>query len=314
MNAKPPMPDFQATIQNCISQLSTVIQGKDRALKQTLACILANGHLLLEDLPGTGKTSLAQALAQVLGLDYARVQFTSDLLPADVIGTTIYDQQAQQFHFQRGPIFTQLLLADEINRSSAKTQSALLEAMAERQVTVDGQSYSLAKPFFVIATQNPQSQFGTFPLPESQLDRFMMSVSIGYPDYAAELSLLRGDSGREFLAALSAMLDASGIVQVQQQVSSIRCSDTLLAYIMRLVTATREHSQLSYGVSPRAALALVQASKAWAFIDGRDFVIPEDIQALIKNVWQHRLLYAASTQQDAVAILDGIVETTAVNI
>ena len=297
-----------------VSTLSTVIQGKDLQIKKSLACLLASGHILFEDLPGTGKTSIAQALSKVLGLDYSRIQFTSDLLPADVLGAMIFEQSSNQFHFQKGPVFTQLLLADEINRSSAKTQSALLEAMAEEQITVDGDAYPLDKPFFVIATQNPQSQFGTFPLPESQLDRFMLSVSIGYPDFESEKSLLRGDTGRGNIAKLASVLNAETILSLREEVKSVHCSDSLLDYVLRLVKATRSHVKLSYGISPRGALALVEAAKAWAFIHQRDYVIPEDVQALLMNAWQHRLLYAASSSIEAGAIIEQILENTVVNV
>ena len=304
----------EQAISQALEQVSKVIRGKDEQLKKSLACVFSGGHILFEDLPGTGKTSLAQALSKVLGLDYSRVQFTSDLLPSDVVGSTIFDQESSSFSFQKGPVFTQLLLADEINRTTPKTQSSLLEAMAEQQVTVNGEAYPLDQPFFVIATQNPQTQFGTFALPESQLDRFMISLSLGYPDFESEKSLLKGETGREKLSQLSACFSPVSIQRIKSQVNQVHLSDSLVDYILRLVIQTREHAQLEYGISPRGALALSSVSKAWAFIHGRDYVIPEDVQALLLNTWQHRLVHAASSSLEARAIIHRLLDETPVNL
>lgn len=300
-------------ISQALASIGEVIKGKDESLKKSLACLFAGGHILFEDLPGTGKTSVAQALSKVLGLEYSRIQFTSDLLPSDVIGSVIFEQTNHRFSFQKGPLFTQLLLADEINRSSPKTQSALLEAMAEQQVTVDGETYPLAQPFFVIATQNPKTQFGTFALPESQLDRFMLSLSLGYPDLSSEKSLLKGETGREKLKYLQASFSAESLESIKVLVAAVHVSDSLIDYILRLVTQTREHPQLEYGISPRGALAITHAAKAWAFIHHRDYVIPEDIQALLLNAWQHRLIHAASSSVEARTIIRQLLDETPVN-
>ncbi len=296
-----------------IKSVESLLRGKSQSIQLSFACLLAGGHLLLEDLPGMGKTTLAMALAKVLGLQYARVQFTSDLLPSDILGSTIFDKDSSSFRFHQGPIFNQLLLADEINRSTPKTQSALLEAMSERSISVDGTSYPLPQPFFVIATQNPLTQLGTYPLPESQLDRFMLSISLGYPDAHSERLMLKGVSGRELLEQVTAQLSAEKILQMQKLVQSINLSDALLDYVQALIAATRQHPDLQYGISPRGALALVKAAKAWAFIQRRDFVIPEDIQLLIKPVFLHRLTPAAHSAADALAIIDAIVQQTAVS-
>lgn len=304
---------IQTSLKQALEALGTVLSGKDLAIKKMLACMLAGGHVLIEDVPGTGKTSVAQSMARVLNLDYSRIQFTADLLPSDVLGSMIYEQKTATFRFQQGPIFTQLLLADEINRTSPKTQSALLEAMAEGQVTIDGKAYPLDKPFFVIATQNPSSQFGTFALPESQLDRFMLSLSIGYPSLASEKSLLQGLSGREQIAHLPAVFDSQQLLSLQTQVKSVQASESLIDYILRLVTFTREHEKLDYGISPRASLSLLACAKAWALIHGRDYVIPEDVQALIINAWLHRLIYAANSLSEAEAILFEMLKTVPVN-
>ena len=303
-----------ASIQQALASIREVIGGKDEQIKKSLACLFAGGHILFEDLPGTGKTSVAAALSKVLGLDYSRIQFTSDLLPSDVIGSVIFEQSNNTFRFQRGPVFTQLLLADEINRTSPKTQSALLEAMAEQQVTVDGKTYPLAQPFFVIATQNPYTQFGTFALPESQLDRFMLSLSLGYPDIDTEKSLLKGETGREKLKGLSASFTTESIQHIKTLVTKVHVSDALIDYVLRLVTQTREHTKLAYGISPRGALALVDVAKSWAFIHQRDYVIPEDIQALLSNTWQHRLVHAASSSVEARHIIHQLLDETAVNV
>lgn len=269
--------------------IGTVLLGKDRQVKLALSCLFSQGHLLIEDLPGMGKTTLAQALARVLGLDFKRVQFTNDLLPGDILGFNMYDQAQQAFHFQAGAIFSQVLLADEINRATPKTQSALLEAMEEKQVTLDGETRALPSPFFVIATQNPSSQAGTYPLPESQLDRFMMRISLGYPSIESEKQLLKGLDAREQLANLKALFTATELIEVQKAVLDITATDTLIDYIQRLVLTTRVDSSFDYGLSPRGSMALLRAAKAWALLSGRQHVIPEDVQNIFHAVAAHRI-------------------------
>ncbi|HYB51083.1 MAG TPA: AAA family ATPase [Burkholderiaceae bacterium] len=275
--------------QACATRIATVIVGKDLQIRQSLTCLLAGGHLLIEDAPGVGKTTLAHAIAISLGLPFRRIQFTSDLLPSDVIGVSVYERSSAQFIFHPGPIFSEVLLADEINRASPKTQSALLEAMEESQVSIDGMARPLPQPFFVIATQNPLHQVGTFPLPESQLDRFLMCISLGYPDHAAERSLLAGDSRRDMLKAMPAMSRASDLLSAQQEVKQVFCSDALLDYVQALLAHTRTSGTYVEGLSPRAGLALLAAARAWAWLDGRDHVIPEDVQNVVPGVVGHRL-------------------------
>jgi MoxR-like ATPase len=272
-----------------LGAIERVILGKPTQVRLCLACLLARGHLLIEDVPGVGKTTLAHALAHLLGLSWQRVQFTSDLLPADIIGVSVFERGTQQFHFKRGPLFTQLLLADEVNRASPRTQSALLEAMEERQVSVDLTTYRLPEPFFVVATQNPHEQRGTFALPESQLDRFLMRVSLGYPDAASERRLLQGDEPREQLAQMAAALDPAAILGMQHTVRQVHRSAPLLDYVQRLVEHSRTRSDLKLGLSPRAALGLLRAAQAHAFIAGRDTALPEDVQAVLPAVVAHRL-------------------------
>lgn len=276
-------------VSSVVDAINSAILGKHRQVKLALTCVLAKGHLLIEDLPGMGKTSLSKVMAKVLGLDHQRVQFTSDLLPADIIGAAIYDRNDSQFVFQEGPVFTELLLADEVNRATPKTQSALLEAMEERQVSVEGQTRALPEPFFVIATQNPGHQVGTYPLPESQLDRFLMRISLGYPDPKVETDLLKGHSGNRLLAQTKTVIDKAQLIALQKQVDTITVSDIVLEYIMQLVEYTRQSKSIHHGLSPRGGLALVNACKAWAFIDSRDFVMPEDVQAVFQAVADHRL-------------------------
>ena len=279
-----------STSERCLEALSTVIRGKDQEIRLALCCLLAKGHLLIEDLPGMGKTALALSLARLLGLDFQRVQFTSDLLPADIVGISVFDQQTAAFQFRAGPVFTQLLLADEINRASPRTQSALLEAMEERQVTIEGQARALPEPFIVIATQNPLTQHGTFPLPESQLDRFLLRISMGYPHSDAEKAILQGEAGRYRVNELPVVMTPPELMQMQQQVSQVHASDMLLDYVLRLLKATRENGYFTNGLSPRGGLALLQAARAWAYIAGRDYLIPEDVQAVFVPVAGHRLV------------------------
>lgn len=275
-------------IETIVDQVSQVILGKKNVIRLALSCLLARGHLLLEDIPGIGKTTLAQALSRSLGLSLKRIQFTSDLLPADVIGTNIFDPATGQFQFRHGPVFCQCLLADEINRSGPKTQSALLEAMEEEQVTVDGQTYPLQRPFFVIATQNPVHQLGTYPLPESQLDRFLMKLSLGYPEAWAERQLLNGFDRREKLAAIKAVADGNGIERWQTQSSQVFVDEKIYVYVQSLLNHSRQNGYL-HGLSPRAGMGLLNAARAWAWIEGRDHVYPEDVQTVFPAVVNHRL-------------------------
>lgn len=285
-------------IQRALEQLSAVILGKEEQLKLALSCLLARGHLLIEDLPGMGKTTLSHALAGVLGLKYNRIQFTSDLLPADILGVSIFEREAGsdigRFRFHPGPVFTQLLLADEINRATPKAQSALLEAMEEGQVTVEGETRPLPMPFFVIATQNPVSQSGTFPLPESQLDRFLMRIQLGYPNEKAERELLEGRDRRTMASNLKPLLTTQELAQLQQQVNSVQASASVLDYVQRIIAFTRYEGGYQYGLSPRGSLALLRSAKAWALVDGnRQHLLPEDIQAVLPAVVDHRLAEAA---------------------
>ena len=276
-------------IQPVIDQVSQVILGKDRQIRLALACLLARGPLLIEDLPGVGKTTLAHVLARTLGLDFQRIQFTSDLLPADILGVSVYDRDSASFKFHPGPVFTRMILADEINRATPKSQSALLEAMEEHQVTVEGETRALPEPFFVIATQNPAYQVGTFPLPESQLDRFLMRIELGYPDARAERALLQGEDRRTLADALRPALSAADLDALQAAVRACFVSDALLDYIQALLAYTRHTPRYVNGLSPRAALALLHAAQAWALIEGRDSVLPEDVQAVLPAVVGHRL-------------------------
>ncbi len=283
------LPDSTALLAEVVAQINQVILGKDRQVRLALACLLARGHLLIEDLPGVGKTTLAQVLARTLGLEFKRIQFTSDLLPADIIGVSTYRAGQDRFEFHPGPVFAPVVLADEINRATPKTQSALLEAMEERQITSDGVTHALPEPFFVIATQNPRHQIGTFPLPESQLDRFLLRIDLGYPDRDAERELLKGTSRRAMLLDLEARLTPTQIVEMQQAVDAVRASNPLLDYIQDLTDATRESGEFSHGLSPRAGLALLHAAKAWALLDERVMVLPEDVQTVAMGVITHRL-------------------------
>ncbi|HBO2737350.1 TPA: AAA family ATPase [Pseudomonas aeruginosa] len=277
------------TLEACLKAVDEILLGKDRQVRLALACLLARGHLLIEDLPGMGKTTLSHALARVLGLSFQRIQFTSDLLPGDILGTSVFDKDSGQFVFHPGPIFAELVLADEINRATPKSQSALLETMEEGQVTIEGATRPLPEPFFVIATQNPASQGGTFSLPESQLDRFLMRLSLGYPGRAAERSLLLGEARRDLLPRLEPLLDHAALAAFQAEVPKVRASDALVDYVLRLVDATRTQPAFALGLSPRGSLALLAAARAWALLAGRDYVIPEDVQAVLPAVAGHRL-------------------------
>ena len=289
-------------------QVTQVVVGKDQQVRLALTCLLAGGHLLLEDLPGVGKTTLAHALAISLCLKFNRVQFTSDLLPADVAGISVYEREKNDFMFHPGPIFTQVLLADEINRATPKTQSGLLEAMEERQVSADGVTRALPEPFFVIATQNPANQVGTVPLPESQLDRFLMCLSLGYPDAAAERALLMGEDRRAMLRALEPAMQPEQLAQAQRALKEIHVSPALVTYVQALAQASRQNGLFAEGLSPRAAIALLQAGRAWAALEGRDHVIPEDIQAVLVPVCAHRLRPLRSAHGQALASRDLVLQ------
>ncbi|UYG07247.1 AAA family ATPase [Halomonas sp. M4R1S46] len=284
-----------------LAGLEGVVLGKSREVRLALCCLLARGHLLIEDLPGLGKTTLAQSLARVTGLDMQRLQFTSDLLPADVLGVSVFDPREASFRFHPGPIFHGLVLADEINRATPKTQSALLEAMEESRVTVEGETRDLPDPFFVIATQNPQEQAGTFPLPESQLDRFLMRLSLGYPDPRAEREILRGRAGRATLEMLPPLLDAGTLRRWQDRCETIHVAEPLFDYLQALAAASREHPELSWGLSPRGVLSLLRAARAWALLAGRDHVLPDDVQAVWVPVAGHRLSSGRRETGEAVA-------------
>ncbi len=290
---------MQNAIQQLLDSANQVILGKPRQVRLALCCLLARGHLLIEDIPGVGKTTLAHTLAKLLGLNYQRIQFTSDILPADIIGSCVFDAKNHEFQFHPGPIFKQMVLADEINRATPKAQSALLEAMEERQVTVEGKTYPLPQPFFVIATQNPSHQIGTFPLPESQLDRFLMRIELGYPDHQAERQLLTGQSRHSLCESLPVQLPPEHLQKIQQAVNQVYVSAALLDYCQAIIKFTRDSPDYHCGLSPRAGLALLTAAKAWAFMDRRDAVIPEDLQAVLAAVAGHRLR-AGNTQSEAI--------------
>jgi MoxR-like ATPase len=297
-------PDSLAAV---LAAASGIILGKERQIRLALSCLLARGHLLIEDLPGVGKTTLAHTLARLLGLDFQRIQFTSDMLPADILGISIFDREGGDFRFHPGPIFTQVVLADEINRATPKAQSALLEAMEERQVTVEGATRPLPQPFFVIATQNPAHQFGTFPLPESQLDRFLMRIELGYPDRAAERALLEGRDRRLVLAETQPLLSPEVLMAEQARAAALHVSPALYDYVQALAAHTRTAPEWKAGLSPRASLGLVAAARAWALLDGRDHVLPEDVQAVLPAVAAHRLP-AAGEQRSADELARALIE------
>jgi MoxR-like ATPase len=291
---------MNTTLKTALDQINGIVLGKPRQVRLALACLLARGHLLIEDVPGVGKTTLAHALAQTLGLQFHRIQFTSDLLPADILGAAIYDREAGGFSFHPGPIFAQVILADEINRASPKAQSALLEAMEEGQVSAEGETRPLPEPFFVIATQNPGEQVGVFPLPESQLDRFLMRIRLGYPERDAERDLLRGIDRRDLLGNLTPALDPARFLALQAAARQVRVAEALLDYLQALIAATRHDPRFAEGLSPRGGLALKHAAQAWAYLDGRDFAQPEDVQAILVAVVGHRLAPAVGvTAADA---------------
>jgi MoxR-like ATPase len=293
----------RALVENAIEEVAGVLLGKEQQLRQALCCLLAGGHLLIEDLPGMGKTTMSHALAQVLGLSYKRVQFTSDLLPADILGLSIYHREDNSFRFHPGPIFTQVLLADEINRSTPRTQSALLEAMAERQVSLEGETRALPDPFFVIATQNPLEQSGTYPLPESQLDRFLMRIELGYPAAAAERAMLQNASGPSQQLGVSQRIDTEQLHQIRAAVDSVHTSDSLLDYLQRLAERSRQPGDFAVGLSPRGVLALARSARTWALMQDRDHVLPDDVQAVLPAVAAHRLQPGSGFSGDGMALV-----------
>ena len=303
--------DAQQKLKALLGQLNTVIVGKPDQVQDCVACLLAGGHLLIEDVPGVGKTTLAHALARSFGLQFSRVQFTADLMPSDLSGVSIYERGNERFVFHPGPIFAQVLLADEINRASPKTQSALLEAMEEKQVTVEGETRALPSPFFVIATQNPHDQLGTFALPESQLDRFLMRISLGYPDRAAERELLNGRDRREMMETMQSTLSAIELQSLQQKVMEIHAADPLLDYVQELVAATRSGRWFLQGLSPRAGIAVVRAAKAQALLSGRDYVAPDDVQAILPQTVAHRLIPVGDAGRGPVEQVRAMVEAVA---
>ena len=292
--------DAQHKLQSLLNQLNTVIVGKSLQIQDCVACLLAGGHLLIDDVPGVGKTTLAHALARTFGLQFSRVQFTADLMPSDLSGVSIYERGKEAFVFHPGPIFAQVLLADEINRASPKTQSALLEAMEEKQVTIEGETRALPQPFFVIATQNPLDQIGTYALPESQLDRFLMRISLGYPDRAAERELLSGRDRRDLVDQLPGLLTPVELHHLQQQVLGIHTAGPLLDYVQDLIAATRSGQWFVQGLSPRAGIAVVRAAKAQALLSGRDYVAPDDVQAVLPQTIAHRLIPVGDAGRGAV--------------
>jgi MoxR-like ATPase len=302
--------DVTQKIQAVLNQLNTVMAGKSAQVQDGVACLLAGGHLLIEDVPGVGKTTLAHALARTLGLHFSRVQFTADLMPSDLSGVSVYERAQERFVFHPGPVFAQVLLADEINRASPKTQSALLEAMEEKQVSVEGETRPLPQPFFVIATQNPHDQLGTYALPESQLDRFLMRISLGYPERAAERELLSGNGRRDRLAQLPAVLNAGELAALQQAVARVHVAGPLLDYVQDLIAATRNGRWFLQGLSPRAGIALMQAARAQALISGRDYVAPDDVQAILPQCVAHRMIPVSDAGRGAVeqvrAMIDAV--------
>jgi MoxR-like ATPase len=301
------------SLHKVITQVEQVILGKPHQIRLALACLLARGHLLIEDLPGVGKTTLAHALARTLGLQFQRIQFTSDMLPADILGVSIFQRDSNEFKFHPGPIFAQMILADEVNRAMPKTQSALLEAMEEQQVTIEGVTRPLPSPFFVIATQNPTYQIGTFPLPESQLDRFLMRIQLGYPDAQAERGLLAGVERREIVSQLEPQMEAVELLALQQQARQIFVSPALLDYVQAIVRHTRESAHYVHGLSPRAGLSMLAAARAWAMLDEREKVLPEDVQAVLPGVASHRLQSVQEmAQRDGDQLAHELIEAVAI--
>ncbi|MDE1885554.1 MAG: AAA family ATPase [Xanthomonadaceae bacterium] len=310
--ASSPDPALAAALERAQAQVNRVVLGKAAPVRLAFACILAGGHLLIEDLPGVGKTTLAHALAATLDLSFQRIQFTSDMLPADIIGVSVYERESGVFKFHPGPLFAQLVLADEINRATPKTQSALLEAMAEQQITVDGATRKLPDPFFVVATQNPVELAGTYPLPDSQLDRFMLRIGLDYPDPAAERALLAASDRRELLAQLKPCLSAVQLAQLRNAATSVLASPALIDYVQALLAASRAHAEIRVGLSPRAGLALLAAARACALLEGRGYCVPEDVQAVFPGVAAHRLIPSAASNNSRDRLAAALLEKTPV--
>ena len=300
--------DARLKIKSILDQLNTVLVGKSLQVQDCVGCLLAGGHLLIEDVPGVGKTTLAHALARTFGLQFSRVQFTADLMPSDLAGVSVFERSKEAFVFHPGPVFAQVLLADEINRASPKTQSALLEAMEEKQVTVEGETRPLPSPFFVIATQNPHDQLGTYALPESQMDRFLMRISLGYPDRQAERQLLAGTDRRDLVTRLPPLLTADELLQLQQAVLRTHVADPLLDYVQDLIAATRSGRWFLQGLSPRAGIALVRAAQAQALTSGRDYVAPDDVQAILPQTVAHRMIPVSDAGRGAVEQVRAMLE------
>ncbi|MDT7836824.1 AAA family ATPase [Aquabacterium sp. OR-4] len=305
-------PTLAQQLTRLADQISTVIVGKRAQIDDCLACLLAGGHLLIEDLPGVGKTTLAHALAVSLGLRFARVQFTADLMPTDLIGVSVFERSSEAFAFHQGPVFTQVLLADEINRAGPKTQSALLEAMEEQQVTVDNETRPLPRPFFVIATQNPSDQLGTYPLPESQLDRFLMCISLGYPDRASERALLAGEDRRQLVERLTPVMNNEQLREAQAAVGRVHVSGALLDYLQALIAATRSGQWFVEGLSPRAGIAILRAARARALLAQRDYAAPDDIQAILPQTAAHRLVPLNSAGRGRVEQVRAMIEAVGI--
>jgi len=299
-------------IEHLVATASEIILGKEYEWRLALSCLIARGHLLIEDVPGTGKTTLSYTLARLLGLQYQRIQFTSDLLPADILGVSVFDRESATFQFKPGPVFAQVVLADEINRATPKTQSALLEAMEERQVTSDGQTLLLPEPFFVIATQNPSYQIGTFPLPESQLDRFLLRIRLGYPNHAAERALLQGEDRRTLLEGIEPAMSPVELMELQDAARTLIISERLVDYAQALLAATRQSPEFATGLSPRAGLGLLAAARAWALIEGRDHVLPEDVQRVFPYIAGHRLRLASDGRMPGPDDLTRLLKSVAV--
>ncbi len=303
---------IQPTLLKALTQIEQIIVGKPTQIRLAVCCLLSGGHCLIEDMPGVGKTTLAQTIAQTFGLAFKRIQFTSDLLPADILGVSIFDPKTQVFNFHPGPVFSNCILADEMNRATPKTQSALLEAMEEQQITVEGQTRKLDDPFFVIGTQNPLDQAGTFPLPESQLDRFMMKLKLGYPDPKAERQLLSGESRYKLLKTLPPVMNINDVLKLQGNIEAVHISDSLLDYVQHLINATRDNSRFVYGLSPRAALSLLKAARAWGYIAGRDYVEPADIKQVFSAVSGHRLVVTEHSSKNASMQINDLLDNIAI--
>ncbi len=304
--------EIQADIDRALDAIESIILGKAPQVRLAVCCLIARGHCLIEDLPGVGKTTLSQTIARAFGLGFNRIQFTSDLLPADILGVSIFDPDTRVFRFHPGPVFAHFLLADEINRATPKTQSALLEAMEEMQITVEGETHALEEPFFVIGTQNPLDQSGTFPLPESQLDRFMMKISLGYPDSEAERALLSGGNPRDRMHRMQPVMSIDRFIQIQAAADHLHCADALLRYVQELIHATRNPGLFVYGLSPRAGLAIIHASKAWAMMCGRDHVEPGDVQAVFGAIAEHRLTPSEQHSRPTRELIAELLEQVAI--